>query len=417
MEEEGGDIEEASNVKTLTLTDKKLTQLNEYFCAFINITMLDLQNNKLTTLPESIGGLSYYCLLYMSEEEEEWTYKDYNQWEEDGAIVENAIKVIRLDLFQGLPTHTLSDNIGNLMNLIMLNLQFNQLTTLPDSICNLTNLRRLYLNYNELTTLPENIGNLSELEILHLQNNHLSSLPDSIVELSELEWLYLQNNQLTSLPENIDELYNLFVLRLDNNNLTTLPYSITRLYNLETLNLDDNQLTIIFDELLMIHNISYENNPITIKGYDPTSQIPTILTIMGNTDPYYIYPSSADRMVSWIEQGGGVKIPNSFMGCGLNVLSCLGFIDRSNLAHLIMEQDSTDKGIVKSGMRLSTIIDMTIHEPSSFYRFFIPFGEDKEETVRFALNEIAKSLKLPGEGPYRYMIVKLVISKNTALGH
>jgi Leucine-rich repeat (LRR) protein len=80
----------------------------------------------------------------------------------------------------------LPDSIGNLTNLTNLSIYMNQLTSLPDSIGNLTNLTRLWLYDNELTSLPDSIGNLTNLGYLHISCNRLTSLPDSIKNLTKL---------------------------------------------------------------------------------------------------------------------------------------------------------------------------------------------------------------------------------------
>jgi internalin A len=58
----------------------------------------------------------------------------------------------------------LPDSIGDLFNLIALNLNGNELTNLPDSIGNPTNLSWLCLSLNQLDRLPNSIKNFTNLQ-------------------------------------------------------------------------------------------------------------------------------------------------------------------------------------------------------------------------------------------------------------
>jgi len=78
----------------------------------------------------------------------------YKEWSDDGYL-------IILNLSNNQLT-SIPESIGNLSNLDVLALYNNQLTTLPESIVNLSSLRALSLHHNQLTTLPDNF---CELEI------------------------------------------------------------------------------------------------------------------------------------------------------------------------------------------------------------------------------------------------------------
>jgi Leucine-rich repeat (LRR) protein len=106
---------------------------------------------------------------------------------------------------QGLP-----ESIGNLQSLERFDLQENQLTSLPQTIGNLQSLEYIDLDFNNLTRLPESIGKLQSLKYMYLNNNQLTSLPQTIGDLQSLRDLYIDNNPLTSLPPSFLE------LRLDN---------------------------------------------------------------------------------------------------------------------------------------------------------------------------------------------------------
>ncbi|NEP81305.1 MAG: GTPase [Okeania sp. SIO3B3] len=151
---------------------------------------------------------------------------------------------------------TLPELITKFTNLTTLDLSSNQLTILPKSISKFTNLTTLDLRGNQLTTLPESIGKFSNLNTLDLRGNQLTTLPESIGKLSNLNTLDLRGNQLTTLPELISKLTNLTKLSLSVNKLTTLPESISKLSNLNILDLSGNQLTTLPESISKLTNLT-----------------------------------------------------------------------------------------------------------------------------------------------------------------
>ena len=138
---------------------------------------------------------------------------------------------------------SLPAEIGQLTALTGLYLQRNQLTSLPAEIWQLTSLREFNVGDNELTSVPAEIGQLTSLQELFLFNNDLTSVPAEIGQLTALTRLWLDGNQLTSLPAEIGQLTSLTVLNLRHNYLTSLPAEFGQLTSLERLGLGGNNLT------------------------------------------------------------------------------------------------------------------------------------------------------------------------------
>jgi Leucine-rich repeat (LRR) protein len=72
------------------------------------------------------------------------------------------------------------------------------------------------LSYNQITSIPQAIGQLSNLIGLDLSNNQIISIPEAIGHLSNLECLSLNGNQITLIPENqLRQLSNLKLIWLN----------------------------------------------------------------------------------------------------------------------------------------------------------------------------------------------------------
>ena len=100
--------------------------------------------------------------------------------------------------------------IEQLQQMVVLDLNYNQLTELPPQIGNLKSLYQLHLAGNQLQELPPEIGNLNHLLFLDLGNNNLRRLPPQIGNMTRLQLLNLNFNQLRQLPP---ELRNVGTLR------------------------------------------------------------------------------------------------------------------------------------------------------------------------------------------------------------
>lgn len=127
----------------------------------------------------------------------------------DGILCDENGRVTSLNLFGMGMGGTLSDDIGSLTELTVLDLSSNRDLggPLPAAIGKLIKLESLALIGCSFSgPVPSELGNLSQLTFLALNSNKLTgSIPPSLGKLSNVTWLDLANNQLTGpLPTSRD---------------------------------------------------------------------------------------------------------------------------------------------------------------------------------------------------------------------
>ena len=188
---------------------------------FINITTLNLSNNKLKDSEDSNDVIT--------EQLKSLTFlKDLN-------LSHNYLKY--------------TSGLENLANLEKLNLYDNAISNLS-GLNNLQNLKYLNLGENnekELHTIEslENINTLTGLRFLDFSNNNTPDIIKNLYNLTNLEELFLQSNKIERITKasednnpRLENLKKLQILNLyDNNIVDRSLYSLTLLTNLKELNL------------------------------------------------------------------------------------------------------------------------------------------------------------------------------------
>ena len=97
-----------------------------------------------------------------------------------------------------------------------------RLESIPESIGNLTELEVLNLSYNNLITLPKTIKNLKKLRILDLSWNNFAEIPRIILQLPLLQVLNLDHNYVEEIPEEIFNSMEKVNISLENNPLSKI---------------------------------------------------------------------------------------------------------------------------------------------------------------------------------------------------
>ncbi|XP_008990436.3 leucine-rich repeat and calponin homology domain-containing protein 1 isoform X7 [Callithrix jacchus] len=130
--------------------------------------------------------------------------------------------------------------IVNLQMLTYLNLSRNQLSTLPACLCGLP-LKVLIASNNKLGSLPEEIGQLKQLMELDVSCNEITALPQQIGQLKALRELNVRRNYLKVLPQ---ELVDLPLVKFDFscNKVLAIPICFREMKQLQVLLLENNPL-------------------------------------------------------------------------------------------------------------------------------------------------------------------------------
>lgn len=197
--------------------------------ALLHLKDLWLDGNQLSELPQEIGNLRNLLCLDVSE----------NRLERLPEEISGLISLTDLVVSQNL-LETVPDGIGKLKKLSILKLDQNRLTQLPEAIGDCENLTELVLTENRLLTLPTSIGRLKKLNNLNADRNKLVSLPKEIGGCCSLTVFCIRDNRLTRIPSEVSQAMELHVLDVAGNRLHHLPLSLTTL-KLKALWLSDNQ--------------------------------------------------------------------------------------------------------------------------------------------------------------------------------
>lgn len=205
-----GDFEELSHLKTLDLSQNKLTELPDgVFWSLSSLQNLDLSGNQIVHISQkSFVGLEHVERLY---------------------LYSNLIESIHPTAFDGLE------------ELLELKLQGNKLTMMP--ALKMPHLLLLELGYNSIPSLEPDDLQTPKLESLKLDGLGLTSLNKELLgSLSNLHKLDISGNQLTAFPPVLREAKGLVILSLAGNPMGTVNWEdfekMTELQDLDISNLN-----------------------------------------------------------------------------------------------------------------------------------------------------------------------------------
>jgi Leucine-rich repeat (LRR) protein len=254
-------------IRSLSLEFSNRTQLPNNIYKLKSLEHLNLQNNKLISLPDSMAYMPKLNVLILRK----------NEWldPEQAFGVLSKIKSLKVLDMSSSQLLQLPNELGLMTQLEELNLSKNAFDVLPSNFSNLQGITKLNLSdckklkpleaffsinqlkllqdlnlsNNSFVEIPASIGTLSQVRMINLFNNPIKSIHPEIGKCKSLETLILGTDflsadraDLKTIPASIGSCSKLKFLSMEYCGLTELPTSLEALKNLEVLKLKLNQL-------------------------------------------------------------------------------------------------------------------------------------------------------------------------------
>ncbi|MFX1527414.1 MAG: leucine-rich repeat domain-containing protein [Promethearchaeota archaeon] len=225
-----------SKLENLVIKRSKIGNLPDKYGYLSNLKNFVLQNNQIETIPKwvlTIASKDYYIKKYIKSGV---NAKEVSLLGLLEILTGQAFIRLDLDVF---PSHSLlfyykTNKVGNITTLY-LSSELSRIGIFPKELCKLKFLEEICMVNQNIRFIPECIGDLRNLKILNLNYNEISELPASIGNLEKLEYLCLRKDggKLSIIPKNLVNLKNLKVLDLTGNTVENMPESIKSLDSLK----------------------------------------------------------------------------------------------------------------------------------------------------------------------------------------
>ena len=240
-------VTKLDKLRNLNCEETGLTAFPTALCNLMGLQVLNLSQNKISSLPSASSHLKNMISLkelYMNN-------CDLRGWSQLYLQIKMQILHLNNNQIHGIPPE-----VSNLMFLEELRLHKNSISHVPDYISNFKLLKVLDLSCNTIVEVDETLGDLEHLEILLLQNNQISLFPDSASKLSNLVELNLSENRIEKLPD-VSKWTKLKFLDISNNRIKCIPNGFCYLTKLEKLDLTLNNITYLPDDFYNLVNLDF----------------------------------------------------------------------------------------------------------------------------------------------------------------
>ncbi|AEO59147.1 hypothetical protein MYCTH_2307166 [Thermothelomyces thermophilus ATCC 42464] len=191
--------------------------LDPCFSKLVNLEILDLHGNNLSSLPAEFGNLSRLRILNLSE---------------------NGFEELPFDVLAGLPLRELiarknqlsgtliKDAVDAMPTLQALDVSSNQLAHLCSwgRSVRMPALHQLCVSMNRLQALPD-VSTWTSLVTLAADENSINAIPEGFTKLEQLRSVDFSSNDIRVVPPEVGRMENLSNLRLSGNPLREKKYS------------------------------------------------------------------------------------------------------------------------------------------------------------------------------------------------
>ena len=147
------------------------------------LEILDLSNNKLSSLPDNIVKLKKLKIIFLS----------FNDFIEFPAVLAN-FPVLNMIGFKANQIKTIPENaFPEKLNWLILT--DNKIEKIPDSIGNYKLLQKFMMAGNLIKELPKSLYECKNLELFRISNNKIKVLPEWLFKMPKLSWIAFEGNK------------------------------------------------------------------------------------------------------------------------------------------------------------------------------------------------------------------------------
>jgi Leucine-rich repeat (LRR) protein len=258
-----------SCLRQLFLQHNNILNLPETCGHLQHLQELDVSHNPLHNLPGSLGFLRSLVKLGVGNCPLRMPPADVVAM--GSCMILKFLKEVRLSVeahsldLSRLALEVLPASLCRHTDLTSLVLNDNVLAALPPAVAAMTKLHTLVLSRNKFQEIPLFVSTFTHLRVLHVQNNFIQRFHDPFTTLVNLEEIWADDNQISGMTSSFSVFQKLRLLRAGQNRLFTIPESLFLCTALTALRLDNNLLSHVspsIEKLSALKELSFTGCPI-----------------------------------------------------------------------------------------------------------------------------------------------------------